>query len=541
MIDDVHIWVGASSAGLAAGLTWLGHLPGRRRAAQHVRQVHDRARQAAARSEQTAGQAAHEARSAVLREVEEVRAEAAANWSQLQLVMAELEHLVAVRLPAVAQRLQGVSIAAPTGLRRPEVFDGSEVAERMAEIEEALREAAAAVRRRVEDSARAGVRVAAEEIQAALTRAQRDIDNALDDQDDPELSARPDGAYTRTLARVDHSVTLAGHTVQRLRILTESWPGVQRANCTVAEIVESARGRVRQSEAVDYTYRAQTGETVVEGLVVEPVIVVLTELLDNATSYSGAPAATHVVRVAAGMRITVEDQGLGMSPLQLQEAERALASGETDVTGLGDPGRLGFLVIGRLVHAYGLRVGLSPSASGGVRADLLIPTGHLVADGPEETRYPPMAVEQEPSSAAAPYPAELPAGRTYAAEPAAVQGELPEDHQYTAELPAAEPYVSELPAARLPTAGTGGGTDIPTAVSPATSPSTTAGETPAAPELTAYGLPKRQPRRPARRDPAPRQEEVADAEAFTEGFARLRGVLAAEYDRSDSVNEGWST
>ncbi|WP_331770088.1 hypothetical protein OG948_41070 (plasmid) [Embleya sp. NBC_00888] len=192
-----------------------------------------------------------------------------------------------------------------------------------------------------------------------------------------------------------------------------------------------------------------------------------------------------------------------------------------------------------------------PTDSGGVRADLLIPTGHLVVDGPEETRYPPMAVEQEPPPAAAPSPAELPAGRAYAAEPNAAPAELPAAHQYpaelpavqpyAAELPAVQPYIAELPAARQRTAETGGGTDVPTAVSPATSPSGTAGETPAGPELTAYGLPKRQPRRAARGDPAPRQEEVADAEAFTEGFARLRGVLAAEYDRSDSVNEGWST
>ncbi|NUU21158.1 MAG: sensor histidine kinase, partial [Streptomycetaceae bacterium] len=452
-----------------------------------VQRAQVRAEQAAARAEQRAGEAAREARTAALEEVREARGEAAGNWSQLQLVMAELEHLTENRLPAVIQGLQGARMNAPVGLRRPDLFEGSEVAGYLEAVEEAARAAGTAVRRRVEDSARAGVRVAAEEIQASLTRAQRDIDNAFDEQD--ELGPDRGAASAQTLARVDHSVTLATHTVQRLRILTESWPGVQRANCTVAEIMESARGRIRQSDAVDYTYQAQTGEAVVEGLIVEPVIVALTELLDNATAYSGGVAATHVHRVASGMRITVEDQGLGMSPLQLQDAERALASGTTDVTGLADPGKLGFLVIGRLTHAYGLRVGLAPSASGGIRADLLVPAEHLVADGPQEAPEPttaaPMATT--PTAPASPEPA-----------------------------PAAAPALGSAEA-------DGFGVD-------ALVPAGTAGR-------TVHGLPKRQPRRAVRRVAEPRQQEVDDPDAFAEGFARLRGVLADGYG-DDHIKEG---
>jgi anti-sigma regulatory factor (Ser/Thr protein kinase) len=492
VINDVHVLIGASSAGITAGLSWACHLPGRRRAAARIQRAQTRAEQATARAEQRADEAARSARAEALREVEEARSEAAGNWSQLQLVMAEFEHLVDVRLPAVVQELEGVRVHAPVGLRRPDVFDGSEVAGYLEAVEEAVRAAGEAVRRRVEDSARAGVRVAAEEIQASLTRAQRDIDNAFDDQDELGSSAER-GTMSSTLARVDHSVTLATHTVQRLRILTESWPGVQRANCTLAEIMESARGRIRQSEAVEYTYRAQTGEAVVEGLIVEPAIVALTELLDNATAYSGSVATTHVHRVATGMRITVEDQGLGMSPLQLQDAERALASGTTDVTGLAEPGKLGFLVIGRLMRAYGLRVGLAPSASGGVRADLLIPAEHLVAEGPEEAASAPAAAA----------PREL-----------------------------APPHVV-APAVRVsePT-GIGVGDLVPAHGAARPSESGTAAAT------TVHGLPKRQPRRPVRREAAPRQQEVSDPDAFAEGFAQLRGLLAAGYSGDDNVNEG---
>ncbi|WTW99022.1 hypothetical protein OG216_39305 [Streptomycetaceae bacterium NBC_01309] len=549
MINDVHLLIGASSAGITAGLTWACHLPGRRRAAQRVVRAQARAEQAAARAEERVEDAARTALTSAYERVEEARGEAATSWSQLQLVMAELDHLVEARLPAVSQELQGVRMRTPVGLRRPGHFEGSELAGSLEAVEEALRDTATAVRRRVEDSARAGVRVAAEEIQASLTRAQRDIDNAFDDQDDlgagPGLGAPP----ANTLARVDHSVTLATHTVQRLRILTESWPGVQRANCTIAEIMESARGRIRQSESVDYTYRAQTGEAVVEGLIVEPVIVALTELLDNATAYSGSVATTHVSRVATGMRVTVEDQGLGMSPLQLQEAERALASGTPDVTALAEPGKLGFLVIGRLMQAYGLRVGLSPSAAGGIRADLLIPAEHLAAEGPPEANAPAAAGQSArrtaPTPVAVPMPVAvpLPAGLV----PIGSGGNpWAPDRVRNTDGAGADPLAGSHHETAHPAPPVQAGRSAPGAqavhVAQVAQVEQTPETTPVTPTTpatqTVHGLPKRQPRRAVRQAAAPRQREVSDPDALTEGFARLRGVLAAGYGGDDNINEG---
>jgi hypothetical protein len=326
--------------------------------------------------------------------------------------------------------------------------------------------------------------------------------------------------------------------VQRLRILTESWPGVQRADCTVAEIVESARGRIRQSDAVEYTYLARTGEAVVEGLIVEPVIVALTELLDNAAAYSGEAVSVYVQPVPTGMRITVEDRGLGMSPAQSAEAEAALASGATDVTGLAEPGKLGFLVIGRLARTYGLRVGLSPSASGGVRADLLVPAAHLVADEEPGEDVPLMASEPAPLRRRVPATAPQPlpplpapgAGREPATDPEPVSASA----------------VAVREAAGHPVGpGTRGFPEMPAAPeAPAHPPAAASvsaepadGAPAGGPELTAHGLPRRQPRKAVRRTGAPRQQEVTDHEAFAEGFAQLRGVLAAGYG-DHTIDEG---
>jgi signal transduction histidine kinase len=401
--------VGASSATVAAVATWAAQLPGRRRLAQRLKTARTRLREAEAAQRDTESRGSAE--SAEMdeicaqweRQLKQARDEAFANWQYAQLVIGEVEHFVEQRLPTVVQELRGVPVLHRPGLRHGSL-EGSEIAGYLTALDTLLRKTASDVRRQAEESAGAGVRVAAEEIQAGLTRAQRDIDAALDADEDQGVST---GSTTsRALAKIDHAVTLANHTVQRLRILADSWPGVQRANCSILEIIESARGHIHHFDAVEYTFQAETADVLVEGLVVEPVIVALAELLDNATAYSGEKAATYVQRVRTGIRITVEDSGLGMSPLQLERAEHALASGGADVTALAEPFSLGFLVIGRLIHQYNLRVALSPSASGGVRADLLIPEERLVTEA--DTDHPaPRAESAQPAAQLRPIPLQV--------------------------------------------------------------------------------------------------------------------------------------
>ncbi|MFD0509354.1 hypothetical protein ACFQ0G_53610 [Streptomyces chiangmaiensis] len=435
--------------------------------------------------------------------------EAAVKWQYSQLVIGEVEHLVEQRLPAVVQEIRGVPVQSQPGLRH-DSFDGSEIAGYLTAIEDVLRGTAADVRRQVEESARAGVRVAAEEMQASLTRAQRDIDTALDDDDEHRGDIGP-----RTLAKIDHSVTLASHTVQRLRIIADSWPGVQRANCSIVEIIESARGHIRQVDAVEYAFQPETADVLVEGLIVEPVIVALTELLDNATSYSGERVSAYVQRVAAGMRITVEDSGLGMSPLQLERAERALASGGADVTALAEPFSLGFLVIGRLIHDYGLRVSLSPSAAGGVRANLMIPAERLVAVPAEVEPTLPTWSAPLPPAAPQPVPAQLGSAAGTGMVPAA-------DPSWTG--PRHEPPT--------PAPAPAHGAAAVSVALPLPLPAEAAGSA-----ARVHGLPKRQPRRVVRQGTAPRQQAISDPEAYTEGFGQLSRILADGFD-ADHTTEG---
>ncbi|MFE5597195.1 hypothetical protein [Streptomyces sp. NPDC056549] len=443
-----------------------------------------------------------------LQQLDNAREEAVANWRHAQLLIGEVEHLVEQRLPAIAQSIHGVKVLEIPGLLRSE-FEGSELAGYLASAESLLRETVHDVRERVEESARAGVRVAAEEIQASLMRAQLAIDEALDDE--TELPAGDGSERTpRILAGIDHRITLAVHTVQRLRILADSWPGVQRANCTVAEIMESARGRIPRLDAVDYEFDAATAHVIVEGLVVEPVIVALAELLDNAASHSGRRVSAFAQRMPSGMRITVDDSGAGMSPLQLEDAERALTTGSADVTNLSEPFRLGFLVIGRLADVYGLRVGLSPSPSGGVRAGLLIPAERLNEAG--FTRSP-AAVTSPP-----------------ALKPAALDGETPLAQALS--IPLAPTTVAPWATVPILKGSEAPGTDAEAVQSSQLVPW---GHTPnQVPEdevrADAHGLPKRRPRRPLPRVAEQAQEGIADPDDYTRGFEQIGRIMADGFD-----------
>jgi hypothetical protein len=230
-----------------------------------------------------------------------------------------------------------------------------------------------------------------------------------------EMNRHPEGtAYHQGLMAFDHPLTRAIHTLQRTRILTGSWPGLQRADCTLREIVESARGRIDAYVRVAYTYEPGTGEVFVEGRVVEPVTMALTELLSNATSYSEGKVSVEVQQTQTGYCVVVDDRGLSMNTYQRDEAAKILSQHTVlDVTNLPDTMHLGFPVIGRLSGEYGFHADVSSTSPyGGVRAVLRIPR-NLLGRGPTEA-------EQAAERAAAAAPLSLSGPR---ARPAATVSE----------------------------------------------------------------------------------------------------------------------
>ncbi|MEV0380873.1 hypothetical protein [Nonomuraea sp. NPDC050643] len=355
-----------------------------------IRQI--AAKRAAARIADIARQtalAAEQRAEAALKKAEAAQRQAEANGQWYEAVVGEFGRLID-RLRAVADVEAGYPGVENPGLLHP-FLAGTPVAAHCDEAENLLRARAAAMRSDVSAAARAGVRGVTDTAQAALTRLQIKIDE--------ELSVHTDiGPYHQGLIEIDHAATQALHSLQRLRILAGSWPGIQRDDCTFREIVESARGRIGPYLRVDYAYQPDPGEVWVEGRVVEPVIVALAELLDNATSYSDDRVDVYVQEVQAGYRVVVEDRGLGMNSFQRAEAEEQLTRhAHMEAATLKDERRLGFAVVGRLAYDYGFHVDVSaPSSSYGVKAVCLVPTRLLAQARTGDVRTEPEAPPPPP-------------------------------------------------------------------------------------------------------------------------------------------------
>ncbi|MFG3429465.1 histidine kinase [Streptomyces californicus] len=363
----------------------------------------------------------------------------------------EVRHLSEVAMPALVDVLaRGFRGVAVPGLQQEQLV-GTPIDHAYQAVQRLLQEAVTVAREQIGRAALSSVRETIAEAQTRLHRCQITVVQ--------ELDRHPDGTmYHQGLMVLDHQVTQALHTFQRLRILTGSWPGLQRADCTVREVVESARGRIGDLQRVSYTYDPGTGETWLEGRVVEPVTVALTELLANAASFSEGKVFVEVQLYQTGLCVVVDDGGLNMNAFQREAASQQLAQHQVlDITTVRDAGQLGFAVIGRLADEYGFTADVtSTSPYGGVRAVLRVPL-ELFGRGPSEEE-----VEAERRAAlnritTAPFtdgpPATSEAGRAPAAQNTSPAG-LPQrrrrsprtaqpahDHRYDAPGPADDPEV----------------------------------------------------------------------------------------------------
>jgi hypothetical protein len=361
------------------------------------------------------------------------QAETTRQW--YEAAVKESEHLVTRLNAVVDEHARGYPGVVVPDLLHPGFRDTALDKHHRAAID-LVREAVQTTRAGIGRSARAGVRGMADEVQMYLSRLQLEIDKAF--QDFPSQTP-----FHQKLVDIDALATWTLHSVQRLRVLTGSWPGMQRANCTLSEIVEGARGRISAYNRVDYTYLPDVGEQWVEGRVVEPITIALTELLSNATSYSSDRVGVYINKVPAGFRIVVEDAGHGMNSFQLAEAERLLSyQSELDAAGLADERKLGFAVIGRLMQDYGFRVDVSaPSGGGGVKAVCLIPNS-VMSEPPAQPTSPVGAarhrLDERSPSAHRPLTATTPQGlpkreRRHEPAPAEAGGAAHEDDRPTQE------------------------------------------------------------------------------------------------------------
>ncbi|MFE0774283.1 ATP-binding protein [Streptomyces sp. NPDC058861] len=207
---------------------------------------------------------------------------------------------------------------------------------------------------------------------------------------------------------IDHASSQLARRAQVVGILTGMWPGRQRDDTALLETVRGGVSRIR-----DYPRVEINGEPAayVAGRAVEPVVLAVAELLDNATRHSepGTKAYVWFLEAHNGISIVIEDAGIGLAPEERERAARLLSGRDpVRITELRTPPRFGFLAIGQLATRYGFHVSVEQqSVHGGVRAVLHLPGTLLVA--PPTPAFSPAAEavntgHTTASPAAHPYP-----------------------------------------------------------------------------------------------------------------------------------------
>nr|BFD91517.1 sensor histidine kinase [Kitasatospora sp. Xyl93] len=296
-----------------------------------------------------------------------------------------------------------------------------------------------AVRRDAEEDTKAVLKAAMRTLQGLADEQQVVIDKVQRKYgDSPQILA--------DLMTIDHTNSQFGRRAQGIAVLCGGWLGRRESVASVYDVARSAQGRIRHFDRVRIHSRVSVS---LASKVVEPVAVVLSELLANATNYSApdTPVEVSVQAVPTGVCLIIDDAGLGMGQEEKDRAAQLLNPGAPiSLASLGNPPKFGFAVSGMLAARYGFRVSVdSVSPYGGVRAVVLLPAELLsseVAAPPvaERADYQPVPVEQpaqawapaagqrlvslsEPAAPLAPVPAPQPAP-TAAAETTA-DGLLP--------------------------------------------------------------------------------------------------------------------
>lgn len=284
---------------------------------------------------------------------------------------AEVVHLAHQRMPAEATRAAHPHIQVP-GPLHPEV-EGTPVGAGLDSVLEGLLTAIAQERKRVDAAARAGMRGATRDIQAGLYRLQDVLRGMQERYDDPELS--------QTLFALDHENEQSLRRAQVTAVVCGAWVGLAREESHLVEAVTGGQSRLVGYHRVQINNHLEPGMALVSHAV-EPVAIIVAELLDNALRHSApdTEVVVHLERAHHGVSVTIDDSGVGMAADERAYAQRMVAGRDPILLSeLGDPPRMGLAAIGQLTRKFDLSVDLSsPSPYGGVRAVLLV-KNHLLS------------------------------------------------------------------------------------------------------------------------------------------------------------------
>src|SRR5205814_4961756 len=230
--------------------------------------------------------------------------------------------------------------------------------------------------------------------QSLVERQIRLIDDLEQGEQDSERLAnlfQMDHLATRMRRNSENLLVLAGHEVSR------RWT----QSVGLVDVLRAAVSEIEKYERV--TLNVQPG-IAVRGQSVNGVVHLLSELVENATSFSSAETPVNVsghLLNSGGVLLDITDQGVGMGAEEMVHANWRLDN--PPVVDVAVSRRMGLFVVARLAARHGIRVRLRPAASGGLTALVWLPDEVIAHDSATAAAAP--GGMRRVDAAAAPPPA----------------------------------------------------------------------------------------------------------------------------------------
>ncbi|SEB70638.1 Signal transduction histidine kinase [Streptomyces sp. TLI_105] len=246
-----------------------------------------------------------------------------------------------------------------------------------------------------------------------------------------------DLVVSRGLQNVDHRNALIGRLAASIAVLGDARPGRQWSKAIpLYDVLRGAMSRI-----VDYprVKLQSVTEVAVIGPGAEPLMHLLAELLDNATTFSPphTPVEVTASEVPSGIAIEIEDRGVGLTEEVRQRVERVMAQSQTGInlSGLGELTQLGLPVVSRLAREHGCEVDLRTSAYGGVRAVILVPRRLITTVPQSALRIPDAARRRAGGGPLLPRPTPAPDATAGSGEVRKTANGLPQRRRESPVLP----------------------------------------------------------------------------------------------------------
>ncbi|WP_438485700.1 nitrate- and nitrite sensing domain-containing protein [Streptomyces sp. S186] len=162
------------------------------------------------------------------------------------------------------------------------------------------------------------------------------------------------------LFRLDHLATRMRRNGENLLILAGEEPG-RRWNQPVP-LIDVLRAATSEVESYERIELSGVPESDIHGTAVTDLIHLLSELLENATTFSSPQTKVKVAatRLPDGrIMIEIHDKGIGLTPEDFSDINHKLANPPSVDAAISQ--RMGLFVVGRLADRHGIRVQLRPS------------------------------------------------------------------------------------------------------------------------------------------------------------------------------------